>query len=303
MNILHIIRDLSPETGGPVSALHGLSAKQKQLGHKVCIVSTDYGLNRELLQQEGDIILSRTLKTWRFAPKLKDILKRKIAWCDIVHIHTIWEYPTLAAVQLARKIQKPFLLRTCGMLEEWSLSQSRMKKNIYLTLFAKTLFNPPCLLHFTTQAELEKSIIPGNPDYVVIQNGISQQALDNNPQFPFLNSFPELSGKEIVLFLGRIHPKKRPDIAIIAFANVASQFPNAILVFAGPYAVKYREYLTTLAQDYKIRERIKFTGMLKGNILYGAYRAASIFILPSMQENFGIAVAEANLEDILRLFI
>lgn len=293
MKILHVIRDLSPETGGPVAAIHGLSAMQRQNGDEVSIVSTDYGLSANDRQEEGVEICTCTYDKWRYAPTMAEILNHKLAWCDVVHIHTLWEYPTLLAVRLARKMSKPFLLRPCGMLDGWSMSQSRLKKRLYLRLFGKTLFAPPCHLHFTTQEERKKSKAPFDPGSVVIENGISVQAFTRKTPDVFFECFPELKNKRIVLFLGRLHPKKRPDIAIRAFSLVAPNFPDSVLVLAGPYSEEYHNELAAIADRENIGERVCFIGMLKGNELYGAYRAATVFVLPSMQENFGIAVAEA----------
>jgi glycosyltransferase involved in cell wall biosynthesis len=295
MRILHVIRDLTPATGGPVSAIKSLVDAQLKQGHEVVVVSTDYGL----LPTDANILGPRyvichcILGPWRYSPALAGALSIWVPWCDVMHVHMLWEYPTLVALRMARKMGKPFLLRPCGMLDVWSIAQRRLKKRLYLALFARTLFAPPCLLHFTTKAEQLKSPVLGNPDAVVIENGVSEQAFAEHSADGFLDIFPQLLDKRVVLFLGRIHPKKRPDIAIDAFARVARQFPDSVLVLAGPCSEAYRRELAALAESFNIGERTIFTGMLQGRALYGAYRAASIFLLPSMQENFGIAAVEA----------
>lgn len=294
MNILHVIRDLSPETGGPVSAIRGLTAMQRKLGQDVCIVSTDYGYEKRDGNVGREILCKSTIDAWRYAPSMKKKLSEWIQWSDVVHIHTFWEYPTLLAVRLASKYSKPYLLRPCGMLDVWSLNQSHLKKKLYLKLFSNLLFKPGCLLHFTTDAERDNSHYPEGIEVVVIGNGLAEEAfLAKDAIREFYTAFPELTKKKLVLFLGRVDPKKRPDVVIRAFSEVAGIDPHLHLVIAGPYKEEYQIGLERLAKKLGIGERVKFTGMLSNAILYGAYRAASIYVLPSHQENFGISVAEA----------
>jgi glycosyltransferase involved in cell wall biosynthesis len=102
-----------------------------------------------------------------------------------------------------------------------------------------------------------------------------------------------LIGKKLVLFMGRIHPKKGCDLLIEAFAKVLGTQPDWHLVIAGPDKVGWREKLEDRAAQLGLGPRLTWTGMLGGTIKWGALRAAEIFVLPSHQENFGIAVAEA----------
>ena len=294
MKILHIIRDVSPETGGPVSAIRGLSHAQIQRGDEVRIVTTDYGLVDNYTPSEYEFVYACSLEAWRYAPSLGKALKKHMQWADVVHIHTVWEYPTLVAARVARTLHKTFLLRPCGMLDSWSMSQSALKKKCYLRLFSGVLYSSLCHLHFTTEAEKSKSIYPHHLDSVIIENGISDTAFsETNSAIDFLNRFAVLKGKRIILFLGRIHAKKRPDIVLESFALGAAEFPYAHLVFAGPYDDSYRTELVKKSKELGVQDRVTFTGMLQGKALYGAFRAAELFVLPSMQENFGIAVAEA----------
>jgi glycosyltransferase involved in cell wall biosynthesis len=107
----------------------------------------------------------------------------------------------------------------------------------------------------------------------------------------FLKAWPQVSGKAYLLFLGRIHPKKGCDLLIEAFANV--EIPNLELVMAGPDESGWGAELRSRAERLGIAERITWTGMLRGDVKWGAFFGAEAFALPSHQENFGIAVADA----------
>jgi len=297
MNILHVIRDLAPETGGPVSALYGLVEAQAHDGHLVNVITTDYGVSEPLFCCDNvTITLCRcTLDEWRYSPAMKTILTGLIEAADMIHIHTVWEYPTLIASRLAIKYHKPCILRPCGMLDGWSMDQSSFKKKIYLQLFSRFLFHPKLLLHFTAEGEKEKSYFPNYLKSFVMPNGLPLKAFgDRSTAAEFYKNFPSLKGKRIVLFLGRVDPKKQPDVAICAFSTIAPSDQDLHLVIAGPCNNEsYRDSLSKLADKLGVLRRITFTGMLQGAVLYAAYRAAEVYVLPSLQENFGNTVAEA----------
>jgi glycosyltransferase involved in cell wall biosynthesis len=102
-----------------------------------------------------------------------------------------------------------------------------------------------------------------------------------------------LHSKRLFLFLSRIHEKKGCDLLIDAFAAVAQRDPRLHLVMAGPDQTGWQKPLSARAAQLGVADRITWTGMLSGDMKWGAYRAAEAFVLPSHQENFGIVVAEA----------
>ena len=109
----------------------------------------------------------------------------------------------------------------------------------------------------------------------------------------YYKCYPELLGKEVYLFLGRIHPKKGVDLLISAFSQIARHNLNRHLVLAGPVTSSYHSYLDRLIRSLSIESQITWTGHLDGNMKWAAYSSSSLFCLPSHQENFGVSVAEA----------
>ena len=109
----------------------------------------------------------------------------------------------------------------------------------------------------------------------------------------FLDAYPHLRNRRILLFLSRIQEKKGCDLLIEAFAKVCTHHPDLHLVMAGPDQTGWAEQLRMRAANLGIAERITWTGMLQGDVKWGAFYASEAFVLPSHQENFGIAVAEA----------
>lgn len=97
----------------------------------------------------------------------------------------------------------------------------------------------------------------------------------------------------MILFLGRIHEKKGCDLLIRAFAGIADADPSLQLVMAGPDQTGWSAHLKGLAGELGVAARVMWPGMLRGDLKWGAFYSAEAFALPSHQENFGIAVAEA----------
>jgi glycosyltransferase involved in cell wall biosynthesis len=99
-----------------------------------------------------------------------------------------------------------------------------------------------------------------------------------------------------LLFLGRVHVKKGPDLLLRAFAQTLAKRPDARevrLIMAGPYDHAYGQQMVGLAQSLGLNEHIIWTGLITGDVKWGAFRSSDAFILPSHQENFGVAVAES----------
>ena len=109
----------------------------------------------------------------------------------------------------------------------------------------------------------------------------------------FFAACPEVRERRFLLFLGRIDRKKGCDLLIDAFVKLAAIDPDLDLVMAGPDLQNWRAELVREAEAASVAARIHWPGMLRGDAKWGAFRAAEAFCLPSHQENFGIAVAEA----------
>ena len=296
MNILHVIRDLSATTGGPVTAVLGLAAAQTAMGHFVTVVATDHGL--ETMPRPDGVEIATfpcTFPRWRFSVPLGRALQKLVRASDIVHIHTIWEYPMYAAARICRELNKPYILRPCGMLDRWSLSQGAWKKGVYLRLLGAPLIRNAAALHFTTHDELTNSLcFQDQENSFVVSNGFPPNVFAAPLDIQaFRYRFPELKGKRIVLFLGRLHYKKQPNVVLDAFKQICGIDERLVLVLAGPSEPAYLNHLRKLAKALGLEDRVVFTGLLQGEVVREALFAAEIFVLPSLQENFGMAVAEA----------
>lgn len=296
MRILHVIPDLAPETGGPVTAVLGMATAQAVLEHHVAIAASDFGVRQDLGLDGVSIYLFRChFVPWRWTPELRRFLRREARDYDIVHLHTIWQHPTWTSGFACSHAGIPYLVSPCGMLGSWALSQKAWKKRPYLWFMGGDTLRRAAALHYTSEGDFASSGAERwNRSCFVLPHGVPRSAYVDLPApTSFAERFPAVANRRIVLFLGRLHYKKQPDIAIRAFRQAFRDATDTCLVLAGPSSPDYLWQLRRLTSDLRIEDRVIFTGILCGRAIQEAYRAASLFVLPSLQENFGIAVAEA----------
>lgn len=304
--LLHVIPDLDPRSGGTVSALAGLAiAQHRQLGWDVAVVTcaTAHSDARIVNQLRSSGVAVAVLPPGRrFIPQqeFKGRVSSLIAKTDCVHVHAVWEELQYVACTEAVAQRVPYVISPHGMLDPWSLSQGRLKKWLYLRLRMKKHLDHAFVIHCTTQ--LEKSLI--EPLLIrakkhVIPNGIDLAEFEcdeksgnrSDCQEWFYQRCPQARGKRIVLLLSRLHPKKGLDLLLPAFSQLREK--NALLVLAGPGDEQYVDKLNDECRKHEIIDRVFFTGMLQGAERISVLRAADVFVLPSYQENFGIAVVES----------
>ena len=209
-----------------------------------------------------------------------------------LHIHGLWELSTLIAARCAQRFAKPYVVSAHGMLQPWALRNKRWKKSLYSALLERPNLHRASCLHALTPSEAQdyRSYGLNNP-IAVIPNGVNiPETIDPDV---FLNDFPQLRGKRLVLFLSRIHYKKGLDILSKAWISFAKRLPEAHLVLAGPDFENTQRSIETMVADAKLQDRVTFTGMLNDRLKWSALQAAECFVLPSYSEGLSISVLEA----------
>ena len=232
-----------------------------------------------------------------YAPKLEEWLKANYQRFDGVIVNGVWQYHGVAT-RKALSGRKPYVVFSHGMLDPFFRDRyplKHLKKLVYWLLEERRNLKDARAVCFTSEEE-KRIAAEGFPFRqfrgVVVPYGTMGPSGDPDTQRQsFLNAWPGLKGKKYLLFLGRIHPKKGCDLLLEAFAAAAG--PEMELVMAGPDESGWGEQLRGQAQGLNIAERVTWTGMLRGDEKWGAFYGAEAFILPSHQENFGIAVADA----------
>jgi glycosyltransferase involved in cell wall biosynthesis len=301
VKILHIISSVNPAGGGPIEGIKQLGTTLVTQGHHVEIASLDPPGAPYLAQAPLPVhALGPVRLKYGYSPRFVPWLRENARQYDAVIVNGIWQYHSFAAWQVLHKSTTPYVLFTHGMLDPWFKKQyplKHLKKWMYWPWAEYRVLRDARAVLFTCEEERKlarRSFWLYRCNEVVVSYGTANPKGDAEAERKeFFEHYPDLRGKRLVLFMGRIHQKKGCDLLIEAFAKVLGQHPEWHLVMAGPDQVAWREDLNYRAAELGIAPRITWTGMLSGVMKWGALRAAEIFALPSHQENFGIAVAEA----------
>jgi glycosyltransferase involved in cell wall biosynthesis len=301
MKILQVISSMNPDGGGPVESIRQLGGTLVSSGHRVEIATLDSPTAPFLRRSAMPIhALGPGQSGYAFSSRFTPWLRSNRSHYDAVVINGIWQYHSFGAWRALHKSNTPYVLYPHGMLDPWfkkTYPLKHLKKWMYWPWAEYRVLRDARAVLFTCEEEkllARSSFGLYRCNEVVVSYGTSIPKGDPDAELEeFFGRFPELTGKKLVLFMGRIHPKKGCDLLIEAFAKVLRTQSDWHLVIAGPDQVGWREKLEEKAGQLGIGTRVTWTGMLGGKIKWGALRAAEIFVLPSHQENFGIAVAEA----------
>jgi glycosyltransferase involved in cell wall biosynthesis len=302
MRILHIVGSINPAAGGPTEAIR-MIIRYRPPGYEAEVVTLDNPDSPFLREFPFEVhALGNRKKSW-YSPRLIPWLVKNRDRFDGFIVHGLWEFTGLATL-LAVAGHKPFLVFTHGMLDPYFKRRyplKHVKKWIYWILAQYWVLRAASRVMFTT--ELERNLATKtfwlwhwNP--MVVSYGADPQMPDIDELVPaFYERCPELNvddaGRSYLLFLSRIHPKKGCDLLLQAFAAVAPAHPKLHLIMAGPDATGMRTDLQSIVDQAGLADRVHWPGMLKGDAKWGAFAVSDAFVLPSHQENFGIAVAEA----------
>ena len=219
---------------------------------------------------------------------------------DAVIVDGLWQYNVFGVWRACVGTATPYFVFPHGMLDPWfkrTYPLKHFKKWLYWPWAEYRVLRDARAVFFTCEEEkrlARESFWLYRANETVASLGLAEPPGDPATQCAlFLQKFPNLREKRLLLFLGRLHVKKGCDLLIEAFAAVAKKNPALHLVVAGPDQTGWQATLQERARVLGLAERITWPGMLSGDLKWGAIRAAEAFILPSHQENFGLAVVEA----------
>jgi glycosyltransferase involved in cell wall biosynthesis len=305
---------LALSLGGPSRAAIGMCEALARQGAQVALFSTD-------LDEQGrwsplarparlDVPTDRSLQVagverrhfrtrwpsrFAFSPEMERALRDRAAGFDVVHVHSLYLFTTLAACSAARRARVPYVVRPHGTLDPYLRRRHPLRKAAYDRLVQRRLLDLAAAVHYTSEDERTLARPFGiRAPAVVVPLGVDPGEFARMPaRGAFRARHPELAGRRLVVFLGRLTAKKGLDTLVPAFARVAAVTPDAHLVLAGPEDGGYGRTVRRLVEAAGLEARTTLTGMLHGRERLELLADTDVWVLPSHTENFAIAAVEA----------
>jgi len=219
-------------------------------------------------------------------------VRRLIGAADVVHVHGLLNPTSSGASRLAIAGRRPVVIGPFGTMSRYTFSYRRsVAKRLYFEIIDAPNLRRASAIHFTTTAECADAAWHGidatRRTYIVPPPYRSAQ--------PTGRTRPAgVRAAPIVLFLGRLHPVKGIDLLLEGWGRVLQRYPTAELRIAGAGSAGYTAYLRSRPSAYGYSaSSVKFLGFIGDEDKQHQLAEASIAVLPSRHENFGIAVLDA----------
>ncbi len=305
MRILHVVPSYLPAAryGGPVFAVHHLCRALAARGHDISVFTTnidgdqtsDVSTAHPVMRDGVSVsyFSSPVMRRLSFAPAMANAIARRMHEFDLFHLHTVFQWPTTVAARHAGRAQIPYVVSPRGMLvRELIARRNRLVKKFWIAALERKNVESARAIHVTSGVE-ERELRRFEwrlPHVETIANGVDEpEPIDVDRVSADVRAI--VQDGPYVLFLGRISWKKGIERLIHA-AKVVDDMPR--LVVAGPDDENLVPQLSRLAHDLGIADRVRFLPrVVTGDDKEFLYASATIFVLPSVSENFGNTVLEA----------
>jgi len=304
MRIVQAMSRFRLADGGVVRAVIDIAQLLAQRGHVVTVITRD-ATDIPADWKAGGPNVPAVLELGRGgAPgslydraSLREI-EKAIAAADVVHLHTPWDRANRQFSKLCLASRTPYVLTVHGMLDDWSMSQRGLKKRVYLALGGRRVLERAAFVHCTAQAELDQAkkwFDRGDGRGRIIPYVVDLAPFRELPGVvPAKRGVPHADTDEpIVLFLSRVHEKKRPEVVIDAAAILRDEGVACRTLIAGTGDDAYVASLKERIARHRLDDRVFFTGLVVGVEKISLYQHAAVFVLSTSQENFGLVYTEA----------
>jgi glycosyltransferase involved in cell wall biosynthesis len=285
MRVIHVIPAISEEASGPSYSVPRLCESLIAAGADVQLAALDRPSTRVRLPFLKTFPSGLGPARLGVSPKMHRWLDDQAASgrVDIMHSHSLWMMPNVYPGQACRQGRCRLVVSPRGTLSSWALARKAVQKRIFWRWVQEPALRVAACFHATAESEYEDIRRLGfRQPICILLNGIDVPPLEQRTH----------NGRRQLLFLGRIHHQKGVEVLLRAWHAVARRFPDWELRVLGPNEGGYLARMRALATQLRL-ERIEFPGPAYSEDKLRAYRQASLFVLPTYSENFGMAVAEA----------
>lgn len=287
MKVLHVTPSFARRDGGPSETLRGLVPELEKLGVDVHTLTTDKGVDdsdRDFAAKSNvTIVRARQPRSWNFAPGIVAPLWKRARDYDVVHIHSVNSFTTTVAMVVARLRRVPYVLEPHGAFDAYHMREGRSKKRFYNSVVDRFGFGGLSGVLTSSRRERTDAAEVLAAVNFELPLGVDERLFELDRR-----SAPTTSA----LFLGRIAKKKRLDLVLRGLALMDPQH-RPRLVVAGPIGDDIDYDPQGLAESLGVSDSVDFVGPVDAARRADLLSSSDFFVLPSEDESFGVAVAEA----------
>ena len=229
-----------------------------------------------------------------YSPNMASVLEESRA--DLVHLHALWMYTSVASHNWSEATNRPHIVSPHGMLDSWAVRNSRWKKRIAGWLYENRNLRTARCIHALNVKEYEAIREYGlDTPICIVPNGIRLPRKPPPEHPPWGSKISD--DNDVLLFLGRIHPKKGLDVLVEAWDALSNQTSfltsDWTVGIVGWDDGGHTEQLQREIHERGLEDDLVLLGPMFGNEKHAAFSHASAFILPSFSEGLPMAILEA----------
>ncbi len=293
MKVLHVIESIDKSQGGLPFALFNLLGMEQLIGIKPSVLTVS-GQKPEGFEEVDFYIFQASFpKRLKRSRQASHWMKSNVRMFDLLVFHSTWNILCLECAKISHGRNVPYMIWPHGSLDPFDLRKKRLLKKLLGPLFIRSYIKYSVKLCVTASEEAKRLETYGaHPKVEILPLPVNvDRDLGSREKFRAKYNFKD--DDFVFLFLSRINYKKGLDTLIYACHNIMGNHKDIFLVLAGPDSNGYLERVESMISKLNLRDRVNYIGPLDLSEKADAFKGSDCFILPSKNENFGIAIVES----------
>ncbi|MGX5357813.1 glycosyltransferase [Kocuria sp. KH4] len=295
MRILQVVTYISPDGayGGPVRVAINQAKALSEMGHEVVVAAAAGGFEGPLPDAFDGFPVHlfparRVIPKSGFAgltsPSLLNWLRGAMRNVDVIHVHLARDLVTLPVAAIALLAKKPLVVQTHGMIDH---TDNVLGVPLDRILTRPVLRAARCVMYLTDREQADLIDVAGAH--------LRLAHLPNGVPLPESPATEHAKGPHVApeaLYLARLHPRKRPLVFVRAAGALSTVFPTARFSLVGADEGEGKAVRAALQRQNGMG-RITWSGSVAPEKTLERMRKAAVYVLPSTDEPFPMAVLEA----------